>query len=126
MTLSGLEFLGICVAGGLGSMARAALSAVLGPRLGAAQAVLVINAAGSFLIGVIFGAASGPTPDYTALFLAIGVLGGFTTVSTFALQIQELWQGAQRRQALMVALASVLLCPVLAFAGLWLMLGGSA
>ncbi len=123
------EFLAICLGGGLGSMARAAMSARLTRHMAAANAVFVINASGSFLIGVALGLALAlPVFNSSAevaqwfQFFAIGILGGFTTVSTFALQLHDLWQHAKRRAAVAVGLGSVILCPALAGAGLLLML----
>ncbi len=101
-------------------MLRASLTAALSRNLQAAVAILIINATGSFLIGVAFGRL--PEQGTFALplgfsLLAIGILGGFTTVSTFALQVLDLWRAGQRRFALQIALGSALLCPALAGLG---------
>jgi fluoride exporter len=74
----------IFVGGGIGACLRALLlagSAGWGPT----SPVLLANLLGSFLLGVVFvladeaGLLSAPTRQ----FLAVGVLGGFTTFSTF-------------------------------------------
>lgn len=123
-------FLLVVIGGGLGSMARASLSALLVRRMPAAVAVLVINALGSLVIGIAVGLAFvalarfnlDAAPDaYT--FFAVGLLGGFTTVSTFALQVHELWTGVSRRAAVTAAAGSVLICPLLAALGFWISLG---
>ncbi|MCC5966323.1 MAG: CrcB family protein [Natronohydrobacter sp.] len=120
MTISPFFFALICLAGGLGSVLRAALTARLSRKMQASVAILIINATGSFLIGAAFGRL--PDAGTVALpvgfsLLAIGLLGGFTTVSTFALQVLDIWQAGRRGFALQVALGSALLCPALAVLG---------
>lgn len=126
MTILAVDFLLICLAGGVGSMLRASLAAGLARNLDAASAIFVINGVGSFLIGVALGLAFGPdltmppphpVPFAFSLF-AIGLLGGFTTVSTFALQMLELWRNTQPARAAGLTAGSMLLCPALAFLGL--------
>jgi CrcB protein len=124
MNINVTEFLLICGAGGVGAMARAVCAATLTRFLHPAGAVFVINGAGSFLIGVMLGVLLVSLAPFNAAsvpmsfsVLAIGVLGGFTTVSTFALQVQLLWQEGQARAAVLTALGSVLLCPASAFLG---------
>ncbi len=78
----------VFVGGGLGACARGLLLAWLAP-LGAVLPlpVLLANVLGSFVLGVIFVLADevGLLQVETRLFLAVGVLGGFTTFSTFGL-----------------------------------------
>lgn len=129
MDVSLTEFALVMLGGALGSMARAALSGVLIRRMPAAAAVFIINASGSLMIGLalgvvlalttLFNAAETP-PGFT--FFAVGLMGGFTTVSTFALQVHELWQEGKQRGAVATALGSMLLCPLLAALGVALVL----
>ncbi len=126
MTVTAMQFLLVMLGGGLGSMARAALSAALIRKMPAAAAVFIINASGSLMIGLalgvvlvsisVFNAAEVP-PGFT--FFAVGLMGGFTTVSTFALQVQELWQAGKPREAIATALGSTLICPALAASGVF-------
>jgi CrcB protein len=81
--------LGLVVVGGaLGTAARAALLLIAVPGW-QNFAVPVINVFGAFVLGVVTGAIvrRGDTPRSRAVrqFLGTGVLGGFTTYSTFAL-----------------------------------------
>lgn len=118
------DFLLICLAGGLGSMARVALSGAIARAAHPTSGILFINLFGSFLIGMALAGAlfHGPAiwePRSFAI-LSVGFLGGFTTVSTFALQVLELAQAGRGRRALALALVSALGCPIAALAGLGL------
>jgi CrcB protein len=78
----------IAIGGGLGSILRHAINqastAFFGPRF--PYGTLLVNVAGSFAAGLVAGwfALRGHHPA-TRLFLATGVLGGFTTFSAFSL-----------------------------------------
>jgi CrcB protein len=87
----------ISVGGGLGSIARygvAAFDPADGNQL--PGATLAINLTGSLLLGVLIGALSGlaareiSTSPLLRPFLGTGILGGYTTFSTFAVQSHEL------------------------------------
>lgn len=80
MQRAGIVFLG----GGLGSCLRAALLAWLAPT-GAVAPVLLTNVVGAFVLGVVWVLAdeAGLLQARARFFLAVGVLGGFTTFSTF-------------------------------------------
>ena len=83
---------------------------------------LVVNIVGCFLIGLVFGlAAKGDISPEWRLFLATGVLGGFTTFSAFSLETINLVQNGQIVQAIVYILASVLLGLLATFMGLWLL-----
>jgi len=131
MSITLSDFLLICLAGGLGSMLRASLTSLMTRASHPAGAIFVINSAGSLLIGLGFGIAASMVPDleYGVLpkpfvLFGMGFLGGFTTVSTFALQVHELWLAGRARAALIAAGGSMLLCPLMAAFGLFLALGG--
>ena len=122
-------FLALCLGGGLGSMARASLAGWMARYGAAVLAIYLVNLSGSFLIGLSFGlqidAGTGPgisEPDFA--FFAIGFLGGYTTVSTHALQVLDRWQGGQRRAAITLALGAVLSCPLAAVLGAQIVLQG--
>jgi camphor resistance protein CrcB len=102
-----LVFLG----GGLGSMARYGLS-VFGMRLvgqGFPWPTLLINIAGSAFMGLLTGwlAAQGNAPQALRLFIATGILGGFTTFSTFSLETVLLYERGQAGLAVAYVAASV-------------------
>ena len=78
---------------------------------------LGINVLGAFLLGLIMAAAgrdAGIDPR-TLLFLKVGVCGGFTTFSTFALESHTLLSGGKPGVALAYMLLSVVLCVLAVF-----------
>ena len=79
---------------------------------------LVVNVAGCLAIGALAGAAESRqlfSPD-TRLFLLIGLLGGFTTFSTFGFETFTMVRDAQR----FAALGNVLLHLGLGLPAVWL------
>lgn len=107
--------LGLVVLGGaLGTSARAALLLLDAP-IWQTLAVPTINVAGGFLLGIVTGLVvrHGDSPRSRAArqFFGTGVLGGFTTYSTFALQ-------AAAGASVWLTLATVVLGVVAALLGL--------
>ena len=79
--------------GALGAVARYLLGTWIATRVSPdfPWSTFLINISGSFLIGVILGLASaGQLSNEARLFLAVGVLGGYTTFSTFSYESLEL------------------------------------
>ncbi|WP_290785086.1 fluoride efflux transporter CrcB [Halomonas sp.] len=115
----------VAAGGALGGMARLALGNAVSRRLGAAfpWGTLAVNLSGSLMIGLLAGilAPSLPGEEGSAwLLLAIGLLGGYTTVSSFSLQTLMLWQEGRPRAALANVVATLVpgLCAVAV--GVWL------
>ena len=71
---------------------------------------LLVNIIGCFLIGVVFGLfeRSGLTNEWR-LFLATGVLGGFTTFSAFSYESLKLVRDGQAGYALIYIFCSVII-----------------
>ncbi|MDG4781633.1 CrcB family protein [Micromonospora sp. WMMD961] len=82
----------IAAGGALGALARAGLQhAVPHPPTGFPWATFAINTSGCLLIGVlmaVLGHLDGG-PPLARPFLGVGVLGGFTTFSTYSVDIQQ-------------------------------------
>ncbi|HSD21483.1 MAG TPA: fluoride efflux transporter CrcB [Anaeromyxobacter sp.] len=82
-----IRLLLVCAGGALGSGARYLVSTWAARALGAdfPRGTLIVNVCGSFLLALLMGVA-GPreaiSPE-ARLFLGAGVLGGFTTYSSF-------------------------------------------
>lgn len=82
--------------------------------------VLVANALGSFLIGFflpLYSKFGWVRDDAIPLFLSVGVLGGFTTFSTFSLQTMRLLQSSHYGLAALNAAGSFTACLLAVFCG---------
>jgi fluoride exporter len=118
MSMNGywIVFLG----GGLGSACRHGVN-VLATQLGGTRypvGTFVINVLGSLLIGVLaewFALRSHMSPNLR-LFLITGIIGGFTTFSTFSLEVGLLHERGDTAAAGLYAIASVV-CAVGAMFG---------
>ncbi len=80
---------------------------------------LTVNIIGCFLIGVVFGIAerSGLSNEWR-LFLATGVLGGFTTFSAFSYESISMIRDGQAGPALLYIASSVVLGLLATWAGM--------
>jgi CrcB protein len=85
-------------------------------------ATLSINVSGSFLMGVLIELVALRYNASTELrtFLATGVLGGYTTFSSFSLEFATLYERGDLTAAFGYVAASVLLSLFAIFAGLWI------
>ncbi|MEM9169655.1 MAG: CrcB family protein [Pseudomonadota bacterium] len=109
------------VGGALGAVGRYAVSRAAGAALGDASAwgTLFVNVAGSAAMGLLVAwLARGGGGEGARAFLAVGVLGGFTTFSTFALDAVTLATERSLAVAGVYAAASVGLSVLGLLAGL--------
>ncbi|HNR75647.1 MAG TPA: fluoride efflux transporter CrcB [Parvularculaceae bacterium] len=112
-------WLAVGVGGGIGAMARYGVGALalrwLGPNF--PWGTLGVNVVGSAAMGLFIAWLAAKEPHSSALrvFVATGVLGGFTTFSAFALDAVTLY----RDRTLTVAGAYVAASVVLSIAGLF-------
>ena len=83
---------------------------------------MAINIAGSLAMGVFIEvlARRYNASNELRLFVATGILGGFTTFSAFSLDFAVLWERGALVSALGYALASVIGSILALFLGLWL------
>jgi CrcB protein len=95
--------------GGLGAAIRHAVNLSFGKLFGGFPfATLFENVSGSFLMGLLAGyfAFKSGASQHIRLFLTTGILGGYTTFSTFSLDAALLWERDHySRAALYVALS---------------------
>lgn len=71
---------------------------------------LTVNIIGCFFIGIVFGIFDkGQISNEWKMFLATGILGGFTTFSAFSIETVTLFRGGYFGYALLYVLASVFL-----------------
>ena len=118
-----IPFLLVGAGGALGAMARYGVGRAL-PAGGWPWATFAVNITGGLLMGLLIGwlaARGGAGQEPWRLFLAVGVLGGFTTFSAFSLEIVLLFQRGEAGMALIYAAASTLLAVLALMLGLWLM-----
>jgi fluoride exporter len=107
----------VALCGFFGGVARVWLAASVAVRLGEGfpYGTLVVNVSGAALIGML--AALAPLGDPIWLALAIGLLGSYTTVSSFSLQTLALLRGGAPGLAVLNVLASTALCLLAAAVG---------
>ena len=114
------EILLVALGGGVGAALRGAID-LLAARVGLAAppATLAINLIGSFAAGLLVALVveRGALPVELRPLLIVGLLGGFTTFSAFAVQTLRLGEGAPL-SALAYVAASLLLGLLAAAAGL--------
>jgi CrcB protein len=105
----------IFLGGGLGAVMRHGVNLISAKALGAEFpfGTIFVNVVGSFAMGILAGwlawrSGEGWSAE-VRLFLATGVLGGFTTFSAFSLDAVTLWERGAAVHALGYAAVSVLL-----------------
>jgi len=127
--VSGAVVLAVCLAGGLGAVARVVVDGEVRARLGSRWpwGTAVVNVFGALLIGLATGLLGGPTApgpvvaDAVLPVLATGFCGGFTTFGTAVVEVLRL--GAERRLAAAAGAAAVTVLVSTAAAALGLALG---
>lgn len=116
-----LAWTAVAAGGALGSLLRFWLTAAIGRLTGPAFPwhTLVINVAGSFVIGWFstWSAARMPLASEFRLFVTVGLCGGFTTFSSFSLQALYLAQADTPGLAAFYVAASLVLCLAAVWAG---------
>jgi len=85
---------------------------------------LTVNVVGSLVMGLLagyFAFRDGVNwTQHARLFLATGMLGGFTTFSTFSLDVVVLLERGETGSATLYALVSLVVSDLALFSGLWL------
>ena len=110
-----MVWLAIAVGGALGSVARHGVNVLIHdrwPLLRFPLATLVVNVAGCLIIGVLAGLVMAERIElrfYWREFLLVGVLGGFTTFSTFGLDTITLARAHSINAALLNVAGQVVL-----------------
>jgi fluoride exporter len=119
--MSRLPVLAAIAAGGaIGSVARYGLATALPHRpTQFPWATFITNATGCFAIGVLMVVIADLLPGRPLLrpFLGVGVLGGFTTFSTYALEIQRMVDAGARGTAMVYLAGTVVAALAAAYAG---------
>ena len=106
-----MAYLLAALGGALGALARWGVATALPhPTGGWPWATLLVNLTGCLLLGALTAAltARSPEPPWARPFLAVGVLGGYTTYSTFAVEVVELADAGAAALAAAYVFVSVL------------------
>jgi CrcB protein len=108
------QMLAIAAGGAIGALLRYWTSVAVHSRLGTTfpYGTLAVNVLGSLLMGFLYvwlidRFAAGPA---LRAFLLIGVLGAFTTFSTFSMETLNLMEAGHPGKALVNVLVSVIVC----------------
>jgi CrcB protein len=117
-----MSYLWIALGGALGSVARFASTEWAQSRWPSTfpWGTLLVNVLGSLIIGMLAAMTESgrwPLPTTVRQFLMIGVLGGYTTFSSFSLQTLLLLRSGAALTAGLNVLASVMLCLLAAWCG---------
>ena len=105
-----MAYLLAALGGALGALGRWGLAEGLpSSPAGWPWATLVVNLTGCLLMGALLAlvAARSPEPAWARPFLGVGLLGGWTTFSTFAVEVVELVDAGSAVLAAAYVLASV-------------------
>lgn len=111
------EVLYVAAGGAVGSAVRYLVDRAIGER-SFPIATLVVNLAGSFVLGLLVGWIGNRVAPGLRLALFTGLLGGFTTFSTFALESTVLLRSGHTATAIGYLALSIGAGVALAFAGL--------
>ncbi|GAB5428807.1 MAG: fluoride efflux transporter CrcB [Devosia indica] len=117
--------------GALGAMARYGVSVAVGRLwpMSFPLGTLAVNVIGSTVMGLLIGILARTTPQMSneiRLFIAIGILGGFTTFSSFSLDTITLIERGALTQAMVYIALSVVICLAGLYLGLLVTRGGAA
>lgn len=102
----------VMIGGAIGAGARHLVGQAMLARLGPGFPwwTLSVNIVGSLAMGLLIGllARGGAGGETARLFVGVGILGGFTTFSSFSLEFWVLFERGQTGQAAFYVLASVI------------------
>jgi fluoride exporter len=112
------SILWVILGGAIGSLMRYAVSLWVKPESSLAFPVhtLLVNAVGCLVIGFVFSfLLTVPNEQYVRLFIVTGILGGFTTFSSFGLESFYLFQ----HKEFVKAVIYIILSNVLGLVAVW-------
>lgn len=114
-----MNWLAVIVGSAIGGSLRYGAGLLLiRPASGFPWATFAVNVSGSLALGFLGRYFAPPNGSHALfLFLTVGLCGGYTTFSTFALDVFTLAQGGHVARALAYALASVVLSCLAVVAG---------
>jgi CrcB protein len=106
--MSWAAWAGVAVLGGCGALARFGLTLLVADRLHPhfPAGTLAVNLSGAFLLGLLAGTA---VEGDARLILGAGLLGSYTTFSTWMVETQRIEEAGKRRIAVTNVVLSVVL-----------------
>ncbi len=111
------DLLLVAIGGALGACLRY-LVIIWIPTSGFPWATLSVNLIGSFTLGIIIALSSNQIFDEkSTLLIATGILGAFTTMSTYSVETISLWK-SERVTAIIYVIATAVIGPILALIGM--------
>jgi CrcB protein len=121
-----LNLLLVALGGAIGSVSRYLLNDRVRALLGTGwpTGIFTINVLGGFFMGCLVGVLAlrgGADQEKWRVMVGVGVLGGFTTFSSFSLDVALMIERKAYGQAAAYSLASVVVSVAALFAGLMLM-----
>lgn len=104
------SILAIAAGGAIGAVLRHFVNAIFADG-GFPWGIMLCNVAGSFVMGVLIALFANvwDVPPAAKAFMTVGILGGFTTFSSFSLDAVLLWQRGEMAQAAFYTFGSVAL-----------------
>lgn len=113
------DLVAIAAGGGIGGVARYGLATAFPAGHGFPWAIFAVNVSGCFALGVlmIYLLEVWPPRRYLRPFLAVGLIGGYTTFSTYAAGVMTLLTGRAPALADAYALTSILAALVATWLG---------
>jgi CrcB protein len=114
--------LAVALGGALGSLLRYLVAgAIQSPANPFPLGIFIVNVTGGFIMGVIveFSALKFQIAPEVRAFLTVGILGGYTTFSTFSLDSALLIERGAYTSAALYIVGSTVLSILALFAGLW-------
>ena len=107
----------VAIGGAVGALARWSLTLILNSDelpIG----TFTVNLLGSFLLGCLtFALTQELVSGTTALALGVGLLGAFTTMSTFSVETMKMFQDSLPTNAILYIMLTMVMCPLVAILG---------
>jgi CrcB protein len=112
----------VAAGGAIGSVLRYGVSTIQSPVVAFPYAIFIVNLSGGFLMGIVTAllALKFNVSSEVRAFFTTGILGGYTTFSTFSLESAMLIERHEYMTATSYVVGSALLSIVALFCGLWL------